>query len=304
MGLGIGIEEPYEEQDHFETDMIYIEDLFRRWQGITEDELIQHIINRKLQAYHSTKDMINTEGIRVHRIDPLRPFKYNRTNPVSPEEGIRIALTVSNVVFKLGDTAKFEFDKDYLTWRRGEPPVDPAQQPTNSKHSYKYACDRLSRRWRCNPKIVLTVLDNRREGALKYHPDIHIQGVARLADFYVMHNDLMRWERDNEANDFRPELKSATKAPQAELNALAKTAKATDAKQDKTANDWAECLEKAVALAVECANSGKQKSEKQHMEMWKMRWKDSKAAEPHRDAFRAFRKGLPPDLKHKSDAKA
>lgn len=302
MGLGLGFEEPTLEPEHFEPDMIYLEDLLRRWQGITPHDLLQLIVSNRLKAYVSTKDLIDSDGVRVHKIEPLRPYKYDRTKPLSHTEGVELALAKSKVVFKIGEVSLLEYDNEHLTWRSGTPTSDNTPRCFNPERSDKYAGDRLSRRWRCSPNNVLAVLDNRREGALKYHPDRPIPEVERLTDFYVMHHDLMQRERDHEANDFRPELKSTAKVPQTELNSVAKTAKATDAKQDKTAKDWAECLKTAVALAVECAQSGKPKSKQQHMAMWKKRWEDSKAAEPHRDAFRAFREGLPLGLKHKSDA--
>lgn len=80
-----------------------------------------------------------------------------------------------------------------------------------------------------------------------------------------------------------------------------KTARASEVKREITAKDWAKNLEKAVALAVDCAKSGKPKSIKQHQAMWAKLWVDAESNEPRKSAFRAFRKGLPSELKFKNN---
>jgi len=330
MGLGLGIEEPTVEPDHFEPDMIYIEDLFRRWQGVTTHEMLQLIVNNRLQAYISTKDLINFDGIRVHRIQPLRSYQYNLAKKISYAEGIELALATSNIVFKFIEIERFESDKEYLTWRSGTPYPDSVLRCFNSTISDKYTCDRLSKRWRCHSQFVLAALSNHREDGLKYYPDTPIESAEKLINFSVLHDDLMRWEKDNETYDFRKNGKTASDIKEEKLKILAaenatlraenaallqrlatrtpsetsnilKTTKASKAKQSKTAENWAESLEKAVALAVECAKSGKQKSKAQHQRMWKNIWRDSQATEPRRDALRAFRRGLPSSLKIEND---
>ncbi|MBU1230242.1 MAG: hypothetical protein KKA55_08030 [Proteobacteria bacterium] len=310
------------------TEIIYVEDIFRHWPGITEHELIQIIHEKKLPAYISVKYLIKPDGSRIHQVERLKCVANLQTKSESNNYLIRNALISSNIIFNLHDIIMVEEDHDDYCWKSGEPPVDQVQKTGyNSKQSERYACDRLSRRWRCNVRHVLAALDNRKSGFLKYFPDKPIPGVEKLAYFHVIHDDLMRWERDNEDNNFRIDpnptakeshennlkalteenasLKAENSALRQELAALMapeaspvfKTTKASEAKRDKTAKGWAEDLEKAVALAVECARNGVPKSIKQHQTMWAKLWGDTESNEPHKAAFRAFRKGLPSELK-------
>lgn len=76
-----------------------------------------------------------------------------------------------------------------------------------------------------------------------------------------------------------------------------RNAKANQGKEEKTAKNWAASLEAAVALAVECTKAGRPKSIKQHLVLWRKRWPESTATKPRKDAFDAFRRGLPAGLK-------
>jgi len=173
------------------------------------------------------------------------------------------------------------------------------------------------------------VLDNRRSGAIKYFPDMPIQDVTQLAYFYVTHKYLSLWETESEVSKFRhdtgPTSNEASASKQKSLavantsfntanaeefhelddlkepeaSPVLKTTNASEAIQDKTAKNWANSLEKAVALAVECARNDVPKSIKQHQTMWAQLWGDTESNEPRKAAFRAFRKGLPSELKHR-----
>lgn len=76
-----------------------------------------------------------------------------------------------------------------------------------------------------------------------------------------------------------------------------KTAPAIEARAQKTAERWAEHLEQAVTLAVECAQAEKVYSYTQHEKKWEIRF----GSKPLREALRAMRRGLPDDLKVDGD---
>jgi hypothetical protein len=78
---------------------------------------------------------------------------------------------------------------------------------------------------------------------------------------------------------------------------IPKTANASAGVQDKAAKNWAESLEKAVSLAIKLSLAGKPKSTVQHKAMWAELWGETKVIEPRKEAFRAFRLGLPSSLK-------
>jgi hypothetical protein len=75
------------------------------------------------------------------------------------------------------------------------------------------------------------------------------------------------------------------------------TSKATEGRAIKTALAWALDLEIAVALAVECAELQKPKSTEQHRTIWKKRCSEKGIHSPRKEAFAAFRRGLPAHLK-------
>lgn len=76
-----------------------------------------------------------------------------------------------------------------------------------------------------------------------------------------------------------------------------KTSRAVEARKQKASQDWANTVEKAVSLAVECARKGKPKSTQQHKEMWKKLFDQQDVSLPRKEGFEAFRRGLPDDLK-------
>ena len=75
------------------------------------------------------------------------------------------------------------------------------------------------------------------------------------------------------------------------------TSKATERRAIKTAQAWAQDLEIAVALAVECAESKRPKSTEQHRIIWEKRCSEKGIHSPRKEAFAAFRRGLPAHLK-------
>jgi len=75
------------------------------------------------------------------------------------------------------------------------------------------------------------------------------------------------------------------------------TSKATAAREIKTAKSWCQDLEIAVALAVECTKIAKPKSTAQHRAMWEKMCAAKGIEGSRKEAFAAFRRGLPPDLK-------
>lgn len=68
-------------------------------------------------------------------------------------------------------------------------------------------------------------------------------------------------------------------------------------RQIKTAKAWADDLEIAVALAAECAASNKPRSTEQHRRMWERKCSENGILSPRKEAFAAFRRGLPAYLK-------
>jgi hypothetical protein len=98
-------------------------------------------------------------------------------------------------------------------------------------------------------------------------------------------------------------------------SASIKTTAATVKKQENTAERWAKYLGVAVSLAVQCAQEEKPKSTIQHQKIWNKKWVELFVSDPKlkaqltsnkssdetgnyfREAFRAFRNGLPEGLK-------
>jgi len=82
-----------------------------------------------------------------------------------------------------------------------------------------------------------------------------------------------------------------------------KTAMASKACSEKAAHKWRESLEKAVTFAVDCARRGEPRSIKEHLILWCELWGDKSVHTPRKEAFEAFRRGLPPELKRPNEDK-
>lgn len=81
------------------------------------------------------------------------------------------------------------------------------------------------------------------------------------------------------------------------IKSLQKTSLATESRQLKAIHEWIATVEKAVALAVDCARQGKPRSIQQHKSLWRQMWGEAGNKQPRKEGFAAFRRGLPDDLK-------
>lgn len=84
-------------------------------------------------------------------------------------------------------------------------------------------------------------------------------------------------------------------------NKYTNTSNATETRRLSTAKAWSQDLEIAIGLAVECAEAKKQKSTAQHRIMWEKRCAEKGIDSPRKEAFAAFRRGLPAHLKMEKD---
>lgn len=75
------------------------------------------------------------------------------------------------------------------------------------------------------------------------------------------------------------------------------TSNAIESRRISTAKAWSQDLAIAIGLAVECAEAKKQKSTAQHRIMWEKRCAEKGIDSPRKEAFAAFRRGLPAHLK-------
>lgn len=94
---------------------------------------------------------------------------------------------------------------------------------------------------------------------------------------------------------------AVNKNQQNENNTDKDTSNAVRSHRISTAKAWAQDLELAVGLAVECAEAKKQKSTAQHRVMWEKRCAEKGVDSPRKEAFAAFRRGLPAHLKMDKD---
>lgn len=80
-------------------------------------------------------------------------------------------------------------------------------------------------------------------------------------------------------------------------NQTSRNSAAVASRQAKATQNWQLTVEKAVALAVDCARKNKAMSTKQHRELWRKSWNVQDNSTPRKEGFEAFRRGLPEDLK-------
>lgn len=314
--------------------IISARDLLNHWIGISEDELAGLINARTLNAYKREKTHRDSTGSPVYsctqqsgpmligyrdrneygwdglvffpadveRVEKANPkFMLERLDPRTPQ------MTSED----LTESAKDYTTADTLTKRWNCDPSavlgilgsgkNQLRFSTDESVSYPLSIDDLQRAY--VSRLGISSWESKNKNMLKafskvafvqekahdapYESDLEVEAMKVLIARLQSENE--RLLAENAA------LKSAAK--KAPIATEQQTAKATTAKQEKTAKDWSESLEKAVSLGIELSLAGKPKSTVQHKTMWAKLWDETGANEPRREGFRAFRRGLPDELK-------
>lgn len=307
------------------------DELLRRWPIISEADLAVMVKDNTLTGFLLVKAKQTPAGGMIYTCRPgEEPIEYGYQGKTVFDWG-GLVFSLADV------TRREKADPKLTWVPRGvegtAPPVDKRDEAPAIQW---VRCDALVDRWGWDIEDVVKVLGPQK-GQLRYTQDDYYPpplDPIGLMSTHVNAEELEDWEAKNQEKlaelsrggqvdipdeadhsggemDKMKEVIAQLKlenekllAENTELKAVKKkhaaieqTTKATATKQEKTATEWAESLEKAVSLALECAQNGKPKSTKEHQTMWAKLWDEPEGSEPRREALRAFRRGLPESLK-------
>lgn len=254
------------------TDIIYCDDLLRRWPGVSEDELAAIIKGHTLPCYTQHKRLKAPDGQEIS-------FCTKGGKPWGQWQGEIAYYDWGSIVFETADVERFEIDRPELKW-----PIikDEEQMPHQDQWECEKEwinCDTLAARWGWSPFDVVELLDS---GVLRYN--IHFGSwweplVSNLRGISVHIIDLQAWETENAekihnapvlvADGGRLRAENNTLAARVteleEQNSILRTELKTEcaklvrtgppahlekAKKEKTAERWKNHLRSGLTLAV------------------------------------------------------
>lgn len=308
-------------------EIITSEELFKRWPGVSAQKFAQMVNIGSPKPYVCIREEVESKSAkrftcRLATFDTKLP-PYHR--------GFEHFNIYTGLVFSIDEVQQIENMMPSLLIASDTPRNEYIL--ANSKtgiDNHFIDCTELEDRWHCDKKLILIIIALQESQFPASAHDESTQTIS-LDNYYISFHDLLDWESTH--NDILTIIKSSltlrtfryidmhheteessnitmansclNTVDNAHIKPARKTSteNANSAINEKTAKLWEEDLKIAVSLACTLARDCTQRSTKEHIKMWNERHNVSSNKTCRRDAFRAFRRGLPDDLKLENKAK-
>ena len=313
--------------------IITCEELFKRWPGVSAQKFAQMVNAGRPMPYVCVREVHENNNhhsfiCRIATSDTKRPPYHNGFDNFSLYTGL---------VFSIEEVQQIENIMPNLLSNLNVPRNEYilAKNKANIDNHF-IDCAELAYRWHCEKELVsLIIALQGNEFPVSMFDELSYD--MPIDNYYMSYYDLLDWESThNDAlniikslvqtmamrntNKHHPherskqndaaqcltnseELVGTKQYSSADHDRRKRTENASKAIEEKTSKSWENDLCIAVSLACTLAKDRIPHSTKEHSKMWAEHHNAPSDSECRRDAFRAFRRGLPDYLKKEDKAK-